>query len=133
MSIEAKIEALTAALLANTAALLGKPAAAPGDTPKEETSSRRSRSTETKDDAKKDGLSSDDVKKAFAKFLDLPSDPDGDAEYEKRLTTVVDPIFDKAGVKEFPDLPEKFWPELLDGIAAYGKDAAPAGRARRSR
>ena len=126
MSLESKIDDLIAALDANTKALLGKP---PKDEPAKEEPKAEGRSRRSaREEPKSDGPTEAELKAAVAKFLDQPEGKDGDAEYEKRLEKVIDPMFEKAKVKELADLPEKFWPDLLDGIAEYGKAAEGGGR-----
>lgn len=136
MSLEAAIEKLTAAVERNTEALLGgKDAPATterrtrrSDSKDEKDEGRSSRRSDSKDDKK---ITLDDLKATAAKFLDLPADKDGDAEYEKRLTDVFDPLFKKADVKEVADLPEKYWQDLHDAIGDYEKKNSDTGSRRR--
>ena len=130
MSLESKIDDLIAALDANTKALLGgSPGKPPKDEPAKEEPKAEGRSRRSaREEPKSDGPTEAELKAAVAKFLDQPEGKDGDAEYEKRLEKVIDPLFEKAKVKELADLPEKFWPDLLDGIAEYGKAAEGGGR-----
>lgn len=158
MSLESKIDDLIEALERNTKAqIVGKEVKsdAPAersprsrsdkDDPKKEEpaerGSRRSRGDDkTKDEPAKgkdepakgkDGPTEGELKERVAKFLDLPSTKEGDEEYEKRLNKVIDPIFERAGVKEIPDLPEKYWQDVLDSIADYEKAAGGGSRRHR--
>jgi hypothetical protein len=138
MSLESKIDDLIAALDANTKALAGgaktstdKVKDDPKDEPKSERAPRGSRAS--REEKPKDGVTEAELKETVSKFLDQPENKEGDAEYEKRLSTVIDPVFDKAGVKELADLPEKYWPDLLDAIASYGKAAEGGTRRGRNR
>jgi hypothetical protein len=145
MSLETLIENLIDALKENTAAHKGgkaEPAeratsrrgSARDDDKREPAAERSSRRGAAREETKK-GPSEADLKKAVADFLDLPEDAKGEEEYTRRLEKVVDPIFDKAEVKELQDLPEKYWADLLDTIEDYLKEEkAGADRgARRSR
>ena len=144
MSLESKIDDLIAAVEANTKALLGgggKATNGKADESKDakeeaaprERTSRRGAREETK---ASDGPTEAELKDAVAKFLDQPSTKEGDDEYERRLNKAIDPVFEKAGVKELPDLPEKYWPDIIANIADYekaAKEKSETGSGRRSR
>ncbi len=134
MSIESKIDELIEAVNANTKALLGGPSAgkdAAPSTKDEDKSSRRGGRAAA--DKPKDGPTETEVKEKVAKFIDLPEGKDGDAEYNRRLEKVLDPILEKGGAKELKDLPEKYYGELLEAIADYEKANAEPSTTRRSR
>ena len=74
-----------------------------------------------------------ELKERAAKFIDLPDDDAGNKEYDRRFDKVIDPIFEKAGVKELADLPKEYWGDMLDAIADYEKETkADSGSRRRS-
>ena len=119
MSLEAKIEALTVAVEANTAALAkiiagGAPSAgAAAAEPEKATRTRRSRDTEEKAPAESK-VTLDEVKAAANKFLDV-----GDDEYDARVKAVFEPIFAKAKSDSLSTLNSEFYGAVLDGIAGY--------------
>ena len=74
-----------------------------------------------------------ELKEKVGKFIDLPDDDAGNKEYDRRFDKVIDPIFEKAGVKELADLPKEYWGDMLDAIADYEKETkADSGSRRRS-
>jgi hypothetical protein len=129
MSLELKIEALTAAVLANTETLAkiiaggAAPAATTeavrevADTAEKAPRQRRSRSTEdtAAAPAAPKGVTLDEVKAAANKFLDVS----GDDEYDARVKAVFDPIFAKGKCDALGSLPEALYGEVIDAIAAY--------------
>lgn len=142
MSIESQIADLIAAIDANTKAILGLgngasnggSKSAKADEPAKEAPAERTsrRSAREEKAPAAEGPTESELKEAVAKFLDQEATPEGDAEYERRLTKAIDPVFAKAGVKEMPDLPEKYWPEIIANIKDYEKaPAEPATRRRR--
>lgn len=134
MSLEDIIKANTEALKDNTAAieklLKGGGSAASADKGSDEGSSGRGRgrrgSSDKGDDNKGDDkkMSREDFMAAVKKFMDVESDK----EYDKRLEKVIDPVLDKADVKELKDLPEKHFGAVLDNIADYEKDSGGSRR-----
>ena len=125
------LEDLLDAIKENTAALKSGGAEPAKETPKAERGSR-SRDKEASDDKKERGSrdrgsdskapSEADFKDTTSKFLDLPESPENDAEYDRRLEKVIDPILEKAKAKQLVDLPKEYWGQMLDDIAAYLKD-----------
>ena len=90
----------------------------------------RDRGKDTKDTK---GPTESELKEKVGKFIDLPDDDAGNKEYDRRFDKVIDPIFEKAGVKELADLPKEYWGDMLDAIADYEKETkADSGSRRRS-
>jgi len=121
MSLELKLEALTNAVLANTAELAkivagGAGSGAPATTADGEKTPRTRRSREPAEDKASEAksVSLDEVKAATNKFLDV-----ADEEYEARVKAVYDPIFTKAKVEKLGELPAEFYGAVMDGIAGY--------------
>lgn len=92
----------------------------------EDTGSRRGRGRSRDDDGDKgrDEISADDFKKAIEKFVNVESDD----EYNRRVEKAIDPVLDKAGVKEIKDLPAKYRQTVLDNIAEYEKGSGSSRR-----
>ena len=126
MSLELKIEALTAAVSLNNemlAKIIAGGAGAPAATEDKPARGRRSRDTEDKSPAEsKSKISLDDLKAKANKFLDV-----ADEEYEARVKAVFDPIFSKHKVEKLGELPEESYQDILDGIEKYS--AKPSRRA----
>lgn len=139
-SLEKLIEALdrnTAAQEAILKAMGGKPPSADkedtprrsradkDDKPAAEESGRRRRGAAADDDKGGDKeMTAADLKAAVQKFVEV----DSDDEYDRRIEKAIDPVLDKADVKELKDLPKKFWQDVLDNIANYGKDSGGSRR-----
>ena len=88
---------------------------------------------DTKDTKDTKGPTESELREKVGKFIDLPDNDAGNKEYERRFDKVMDPIFDKAGVKELADLPKEYWGDMLDAIADYEKETrADPGSRRRS-
>ena len=131
MSLEETIKENTKAVQENSdllAKLLKGGGGAPaGDKDEGSRGRGRGRSSD-KDDDKGGGksMSEDDFRDAVKKFMDVESD----SEYDKRLGKVLDPVLEKAGVKELKDLPKKYWQDVIDNIADYEKASSGGSRRR---
>jgi uncharacterized FlaG/YvyC family protein len=126
----------TLALKAHTAALDraaggGEKARPPEKEPEKEPerTERRGRGSrsEKADDKKTDAKAEGEYRDQIRKFLNAVDElfdkkEDQDAEYDKRIAAVFDPIFEKAKVDEPKDIPAEYLSDLAKAMEDYTSD-----------